>query len=255
MELSNNTDLKDAIRDAFDQSRQVYGSYRIQQQLEKQGMKCSRSYVAVLMREMGLRSVCRRKFVITTRSDHQYPVAENILNRAFKTEELGTKWVSDITYIRVSDDWNYLTTIIDLADRKVVGWSLSEDMTSNHTVYAAWIMARKNRSISNRLIFHSDQGVQYCSSQIRTLFSSNKNIEQSMSRKGNCWDNAVAESFFKTIKWECLNRGKYQSHEQLNNVISDYINWYNSIRIHSSLDYMTPLEKEIQIRNTHRLAA
>ena len=148
---------------------------------------------------MGLRSVLKRKFVITTDSKHAFPTAKNELDRDFTSLKLGYKWVSDITYIRVNDDWNYLTTIIDLADRKVVRWSLSEDMTTQNTVMPAWMSARNNRNIIDGFIFHSDRGVQYAFNKMTNL-SFNRKVIQSMSRKGDFWDNAVAESFFKTIK-------------------------------------------------------
>ena len=131
--------------------------------------------------------------------------------------------MSDITCIRVNDDWNYLNTIIDLADRKVVGWTLSEDMTVENTVYQTWLLARKTRAISSNHIFHSDRGVQYASNKMKTLLGKNINISQSMSRKGNCWDNAEAESFFKTIKYECINRYKFTSYRSLFNCITQYI--------------------------------
>lgn len=119
--------------------------------------------------------------------------------------------MSDITYIRVNNHWNYLTTIIDLADRKVVGWTLSEDMTVENTVLKAWCHARKTRNITNDFIFHSDRGVQYASNIMTNIICFNSKMTQSMSRKGNCWDNAVAESFFKTIKYEWLYRFKFNS--------------------------------------------
>ncbi len=240
--------LKERIKFIFDQSRQIYGSCRVQKKLEKENLFYSRSYIGLLMKEMGLRSVLKRKFVVTTDSNHDHLIAENELNREFYTFKLGEKWVSDITYIRVNDDWNYLTTIIDLADRKVVGWSLSEDMTTQNTVMNAWIDARKTRNISNNLIFHSDRGVQYTSNKITNICDYNLKITQSMSRKGNCWDNAVAESFFKTIKYEWLYRFKYTSYNQLYESIEDYIYWYNTERLHSSLGYLSPLEMEMKLR-------
>ena len=240
--------LKNKIKQLFIASKEVYGSYRIQKQLERENICYSRSYVAVLMQEMGLRSILKRKFVITTDSNHSYPISKNLLNRDFSSMKLGEKWVSDITYIRVNDDWNYLTTIIDLADRKVVGWSLSEDMTTENTVYKAWLSARNTREISDGLIFHSDRGVQYCSNLMRSLLGNNIKVSQSMSRKGNCWDNSVSESFFKTIKYECLYRYNFRSYEGLYGSISEYISWYNTQRIHSSLGYITPLEKELELR-------
>ena len=247
--------LMERIRSIFQESKKVYGSLRIQKQLERENICFSRAYIGVLMRKMGLRSVLKRKFVITTDSNHAFPIAENVLNRNFTSNILGEKWVSDITYIRVNDDWNYLTTIIDLADRKVVGWTLSEDMTVENTVYQTWLLARKNRAISSNHIFHSDRGVQYASNKIKTLLGKNINISQSMSRKGNCWDNAVAESFFKTIKYECINRYKFTSYRSLFNCITQYMDWYNTKRLHSSLGYLTPLEKEIKLREFNKIAA
>lgn len=248
IEAASLTLLKKRIRVIFEQSRQIYGSHRVQKMLEREGLVYSRSYIALLMRKMGLRSVLRRKYVITTDSNHSFDIAENKLNRDFTSPQLGRKWVSDITYIRVNNDWNYLTTVIDLADRKVVGWSLSEDMTTENTIMKAWLNARANRSLNESLIFHSDRGVQYASNKITKLFSFNRKVVQSMSRKGDCWDNAVAESFFKTIKNEWLYRFKYKSYSQLYDSLADYINWYNTKRIHSSLGYLSPLEMEIKLR-------
>lgn len=241
--------LKNRIQEIFDDSKQVYGSPKIQKVLEREGLVYSRSYVGVLMKQMGIRSVLKRKFTITTDSNHSYPLAKNELDRDFSSSNLGEKWVSDITYIRVNDDWNYLTTIMDLADRKIVGWSLSEDMTTENTVYKAWKSAINTRGIQDNFIFHSDRGVQYASNKMSSIFSFNRKITQSMSRKGNCWDNAVAESFFKTIKYECLLRYKFKSYEQLYGCISEYLIWYNTKRLHSSLGYLTPLEKEMELRN------
>lgn len=246
--ISQKMIVKEAIKKAFKESREIYGSYRIQVELSKVGLNYSKSYIAVLMKEMGLRSVLKRKFVVTTDSKYSYPVAENLLERDFTSDKLGEKWVSDITYIRVNNKWNYLTTIIDLADRKVVGWSLSQDMTAENTIGKAWTMARSTRKISNNLIVHSDRGVQYAAKKKWNPFLFNRKIKQSMSRKGDCWDNAVAESFFKTIKYECLYRYKFSFYNHLFLVVNDYINWYNTKRIHSALNYMTPLEKEAELR-------
>lgn len=151
------------------------------------------------MKEMGLKSVLKRKFVVTTDSNHTFSIAKNVLNRDFESLQIGKKWISDITYIRVNDSWNYLTTIIDLADRKVVSWTLSEDMTAQNTIVKAWYLARNKRQIKAGFVFHSDRGVQYASDKMTNLFSFNSKITQSMSRKGNCWDNAVAESFLKLL--------------------------------------------------------
>lgn len=241
--------LKKRIAFIFNENRQIYGATRIQKTLEREGLVYSRSYIAQLMRKMELRSVLKKKFkVITTDSNHTYPVAENQLNRDFKSHVIGQKWVSDITYIKVAGKWNYLTAIIDLADRKLIAWTLSQDMTTQNTVYKTWLKARSQREITKDHIFHSDRGVQYASSQMTNLFYANNKITQSMSRKGNCWDNAVAESFFKTLKYECTNRYCFKSFLHAETVINEYINWYNYKRIHSALDYKTPAEKELEIK-------
>lgn len=240
--------LKDRIKELFDLNCGIYGSYRIQKLLEREGVFYSRSYIGRLMSKMGLRSILKKKFVVTTDSKHDYPIASNLLNRDFDCGRLGEKWVSDITYIKVGKQWNYLTVIIDLADRKVVGWSLSEDMKTENTTYQAWIVARQVREIGKEFIFHSDRGMQYAAYKMTNLFCFNRKIRQSMSRKGNCWDNAVAESFFKSIKYEWINRHQYECYEQAYDSIQQYINWYNNHRLHSALGYLTPLEKEIQLR-------
>lgn len=253
--ISSTTVLKERIKYLFDENHQIYGSCRIQKELERDGLTYSRSYIAVLMNQMGLRSVLRRKFVNTTDSKHLFDVADNVLDRNFESLEIGEKWVSDITYIRVNDDWNYFTAIIDLADRKVVGWALSDDMTTRNTVWKAWTSARQNREIKENFIFHSDRGVQYASNKIKSIFSFSEKATQSMSRKGNCWDNAVAESFFKTIKYEWLYRFKYHSTAQLYESIKEYINWYNVKRLHSSLGYLTPLEMEMKLNKLIKKSA
>ena len=252
---TSKTLLKERIKIIFQKSREIYGSRRIQKMLEREDFIYSRSYIGLLMKEMGLRSVLKRKYVITTDSKHSFPIAQNELNRNFISLKLGEKWVSDITYIRVNEQWNYLTIIMDLADRKIVGWSLSEDMTTENTVKRAWLLARQNRNINSGFIFHSDRGVQYASNKMTNLFSFNRKIIQSMSRKGNCWDNAVAESFFKTIKHEWLYRFKFHSYSQLYKSIEDYIIWYNTKRLHSSLGYISPLEMEIRLRKIINKAA
>jgi putative transposase len=145
--------------------------------------------------------------------------------------------------------------MIDLADRKVVSWTLSEDMTAQNTIIKAWYLARNKRQIKDGFIFHSDKGVQYASNKITDLFSFNNKITQSTSRKGNCWDNAVAESFFKTIKHEWLFRFKFTSNTQLYKSIKEYIDWHNTKRLHSSLGYLNPLEMEIKLNRIINKAA
>ncbi len=247
--------LMEKIEQVFYENKEIYGSYRIQKKLEQSHLYYSRSYIAFLMKKLGLRSVLKRKFIITTDSNHTYPIAKNILSRDFTSNQLGQKWVSDITYVRVNDQWNYLTTIMDLADRKIIGWTLSEDMTVENTIYKAWLLAKNTRKTTPDHIFHSDRGVQYASKKMNQILDKNTKTTQSMSRKGNCWDNAVAESFFKTIKYECLYRYKFNTYQQLYDCTSDYIQWYNTQRLHSSLGYKTPLQKEIELRGLFKIAA
>ena len=241
--------LKTRIESIFNSSKQVYGSGRIKKALEREGLYYSRSYIALLMKQLKLKSVISKSFkVCTTDSKHNLPVSKNILNRDFTATQLGEKWVSDISYIRINNQWCYITTILDLADRKIVAWTLSEDMTTENTIYKTWIKARKVRKITENHIFHSDRGVQYASNKMTTIFENNLKINQSMSRKGNCWDNAVAESFFKTLKYECTNRYSFNSFLEAYSIIKEYINWYNYERLHSSLDFKTPAEKELEIK-------
>jgi len=218
--------LKQRIQMLFKESKEIYGSVRICEMLKREGLHYHRSYIATLMREMGLKSVLSKSFkVCTTDSNHSFTVAENKLDRNFDTDKLGHKWVSDITYIKVKDQWNYVTTIMDLADRKIIAWTLSEDMTTENTVYKAWLQASKTRNITQDHIFHSDRGVQYASHKMTFIFHKNLKINQSMSGKGNCWDNAVAESFFKTLKYECTNRYQFKSFLQAYQIIDEYIQW------------------------------
>lgn len=241
--------LKSRVLAIFNENRQIYGSYRIQKMLEREGLNYCRSYVSLIMKELKIRSILSKKFrVSTTDSNHSYPLADNVLNRAFSSVKLGEKWVSDITYIKVGENWNYLTTVLDLADRKVLSWVLTEDMTTENTVYKAWLLARKKRNITNNHIFHSDRGVQYASNKMVHIFKASNKITQSMSRKGNCWDNAVAESLFKTIKHECTNRYIFKYYLDAYRTIESYINWYNYKRIHSSLGYKSPMEMELELK-------
>lgn len=254
-EKASKLHLKARILLIFEESREIYGSARIQKMLEREGLPYCRSYIAKLMKEMRLKSILKRKFVVTTDSKHSFPVANNILDRNFKSYKLGEKWISDITFVKVGEHWNYLTTIMDLADRKIVGWALSEDMTAENTIIKAWSNARKTRNIISGFIFHSDRGVQYAANKMTNIFSFNRKITQSMSRKGNCWDNAVAESFFKTIKYEWLNRLIFKSYFQLYKAIDQYISWYHTKRLHSALGYITPLEMEIKLNGVTKKAA
>lgn len=228
---------------AFENSKKIYGSPRITMELNKKDIKVSRPRVARMMRRARLRSIVKKKFKVTTNSGHKFPVPENILDRDFKPGILGAVWVSDITYIRTRQGWLYLTTVIDLGDRKIIGWALSVTMKAIDTVIPAFKMARGNRPITQELIFHSDRGVQYACNEFRCLLEKNPFIIRSMSRKGNCWDNAVAESFFKTLKAECVYQHKFTNKDQAALIIFEYIEtWYNRKRLHSALGYLSPEE-------------
>lgn len=224
------------IRKIYYDSKKTYGSPRITMALRNEGIIISRRRVAKLMKKQNLQSIIRKKYVVTTDSKHNYPVVENKLNRDFHVDGTGKVWVSDITYIKTSQGWLFLTIIIDLGDRKVIGWSLSKSLKAKDTSIPAWIMAVKNRPITQKIIFHSDRGVQYACNEFKNLLAGYKLVERSMSRKGDCWDNAVAESFFKNLKVEWVYRNKYKTREQAAISIFEYIEaWYNTGRIHTTL--------------------
>lgn len=234
--------LDQHIIESFNKSRSNYGSPRVAQDLSKAGLDVSKSTVARRMQALKLKARGQRKYVLTTDSKHDQAIAPNILNRNFSASKPAHKWVSDLTYLRVGRTWSYLSVVIDLADRAVVGWSLSDNMSAQHTTIAAFKKAIDNRKPNKGMIFHSDRGIQYACSDFRELLAKSSCI-QSMSRKGNCWDNAVAESFFKTIKVECSNRYQFSSIKQAYPIIFDYIDgWYNTIRIHSALEGKSPAE-------------
>lgn len=242
-ELANQA-LLSKIKFIYKYSRNTYGSPRIAKDLQAMNIKVSRVRVARLMRMNNIKSVVKRKYVVTTDSNHTYNHSPNLLQRNFTSNIPGNVWVSDITYIRTGQGWLYLTTVIDLFDRKIIGWALSKSMRTGDTSVKALNMALNNRAKDENLIFHSDRGVQYACDEFRELLKE-KDIAQSMSRKGNCWDNAVAESFFKTIKTECIYRYSFKTTEIASRYIFDYIEvWYNRLRRHSALNYATPLEIE-----------
>lgn len=241
---SNNTMIKE-IRVVYNNSKGTYGSPRIAKELNSKGISVSKRRVAKLMKKEGIQSKIRKKYKVTTDSNHKYPVAKNILSRNFDIEEIGTAWVSDITYIATNEGWLYLTAILDLADRKAIGWALSDSLKTCHTIVPAWQMALKNRPIHKALLFHSDRGVQYACDEFSFQLKKNNNVTQSMSRKGNCWDNAVAESFFKTLKVECVYQTKFETKKHAELAIFEYIEtWYNRNRRHSAINGLTILEYE-----------
>jgi len=250
-----NIRLTQVIKQVFSESKGTYGSPRITANLKRQGYLVSKPRVAKLMRKSGLRSKTKKKYRVTTDSNHGYSISKNHLSRNFKPKELNETWVSDITYIKTGQGWLYLTTVIDLFDRQVSGWALSKSLFAKETIIPAWNMALSKRSIDKPLIFHSDRGVQYASKEFRKQLKANCLIVQSMSRKGNCWDNAVAESFFKTLKSELIYHEDYKMIEEAKTAVFEYIEtWYNNRRLHSSLNYKTPKEVELEFMNIKNAA-
>jgi putative transposase len=236
--------IKKEIAAIYSKSDSTYGSPRVVLELKKNGTNISKSTVSRVMNDMNLQARVKKRYIATTDSEHDFVTPDNILDRNFTVAKINTVWVSDITYIRVGNHWMYLTIFLDLADRMIVGWTLSNNMTAKDTVVAAFLIALVNRGITieNNLMIHSDRGVQYAGHEFRKVLE-DYNCIQSMSRKGNCWDNAVAESFFKTIKIERLDKYIFNDNKTLKSFIFSYIDgWYNTVRIHSHLDGKSPLE-------------
>jgi len=250
-----NAELLVRLKAVYSMSKGRYGSPRITKELNADGVRVSRPRIARLMGRNGIKSIMKRKYRATTNSNHLYPVNGNLLLRDFSTTCTGEKWVSDITYIRTGEGWLYLTVVMDLADRKIIGWSMDNSMSAGSTVVNAWKMAVKNRPLRGELIFHSDRGIQYASHEFRRCLKGLP-VLQSMSRKGNCWDNAIAESFFKTLKTEMVYHRKFETRAQAKLELFDYIEvWYNKKRRHSALDYLTPIQVEQQMMKNKTEAA
>jgi transposase InsO family protein len=233
--------LVENIREIQKRHRRRYGSPRVYKELASKGIKVGRKRVARLMRQNGLSCLPRVRFQATTDSAHHEPVAENILDRKFDVAQPNTVWVSDITYLPTSEGWLYLCVIIDLFDRMVVGWSMRTDMTAA-IVIDAFVMAMMRRRPEGRLVFHSDRGIQYCSSIFReTALTALPMLVRSMSRKGNCWDNACAESFFKTLKRELEELDGRNTRQAVRRAVFEYIEvYYNRMRIHSRNGFLPP---------------
>ena len=231
------------VRQVHRESGGTYGTRRMAKALHAHGISCGRCRARTLMRLAGVSVRCKRRFRITTDSDHNLPVAPNLLNRKFDVSSPNRFWVGDITYVWTSEGWLYLATVMDLFSRQIVGWSLQDRMTSK-LVSDALLMAICRRKPSPGLIFHSDRGSQYCSSQFQDLLKAHK-IISSMSRKGDCWDNAVMESFFGSLKSERINLKNYRTREAARQDIVAWIEmFYNAKRRHSYLGYVSPREFE-----------
>lgn len=222
-----------------------YGCPRIKSELHDMGEVCSKNRVARRMKSLNLQANAKKKFKVTTDSKHTFPVSSNLLNRDFTTTASNQKWVGDISYVWTHEGWLYLAVVIDLYSRAVVGWSIQSTM-SRQLVCDALMMALRRRGFPQNVLFHSDRGSQYCSEDYQTLLKQYGFIG-SMSRKGNCWDNAIAESFFHTIKTELIYTKTYVTRESAKQSIFDYIEvYYNRVRRHSAIGSMAPTGFESQ---------
>ena len=235
-----------AIREAHGASRRTYGSPRVYQALKARGVPCCENTVAKLMRAQRVRPKARRPFVVqTTDSRHGQPVAKNVLNRQFYPERADAVWTADITYVPTADGWLYLAVVLDLFSRRVVGWATADHLRAE-LACDALRMALAHRKPRGELLHHSDRGAQYASEAYRHLLAAHA-IEPSMSRAGNCWDNAVTESFFSTAKRELTHHESYATREEARRSLFEYIEvFYNRQRLHSTLGYRSPTEYEVR---------
>ena len=228
------------LKAAFAASGRSYGSRRLQATLNNQGINIGRYKVRKLMQQAQLKPVWQKKFVSTTDSKHDLPVAENKLNRQFNPVKPNCAWTSDITYIRTGTGWVYLAVVMDLFSRKIIGWAMDASMPAE-LVCRALTMAIAQRKPAAGLILHSDRGSQYASAAYQKLLQAH-GIVCSMSRKGNCWDNAVMERFFLNLKMERVWQQNYANHAEAINDITEYIvGFYNCLRLHSTLGNVPPL--------------
>lgn len=231
------------IKQVFSQSRRLYGYPRVTRKLNADGIRCGKHKVARLMRENGLQARTKRKFRVTTNSRHNYPVAENVLSQGVMVDRPNQAWVADITYIPTDEGWLYLAAVMDLYSRQIVGWSMDRTMTQE-LVIDALKQARGRRSPAPGLIHHSDRGSQYASCSYQALLREYGFIP-SMSRRGNCYDNACMESFFHTLKTELVYLTRYRTRAEARRSLFEYIEcYYNRIRLHSALGYKSPCEYE-----------
>jgi len=243
-----NHQLKQAITENFEASRKTYGYRRVHRSLRAQKKSCSKHRVARLMKSLKLQPKTRKKFKATTNSKHKLPVHANHLQRDFTPKQMNQAWVSDITYISTDEGWLYLAVVMDLYSRQIVGWSMDGRMTDT-LVMDALKMALFRRHIASGLLLHSDRGSQYASHDYQALLK-NHGIICSMSRKGNCWDNAAMESFFRSLKVESIYHHSFKTREEAKMMIFDYIEiFYNRQRRHSTLNYLSPMEYEKSVVN------
>ena len=230
------------IRAIHEESRRSYGSPRVYAELGMRGYQVGRKRVALLMRKAEIQARRKRRFRKTTDSNHRFPVAANALARDFAAPAPNHKWVADITYVWTREGWLYLAVILDLFSRYVVGWA-TDSHIDGELARKALRMALAGRSVAPGLLHHSDRGVQYACDRYQSDLLSHR-ISCSMSRKGDCWDNAAAESFFGTLKSELINNADYFTRSEASSDVFQYIAFYNRKRRHSSLNYLSPAEYE-----------
>jgi transposase InsO family protein len=234
-----------AIEDIHKSSRGTYGSPRILAELKGLGFKCSQKRIERLMKKHGIRAKTRRKFKVTTDSKHDLPVASNVLKRNFSPNRPNAVWGGDITYVWTKEGWLFLAVMIDLWSRQVVGWSMDERMTRELTLNTLK-MAINRRNPEEGLLHHTDRGSQYASADYQKLLKAHKMI-CSMSRRGNCWDNAVVESFFHSLKTEMVYWEEFETREEAQRKIFEWIEvFYNRQRRHSTLGYLSPMNFEVE---------
>lgn len=227
------------IRQVHQDSDQTYGSPRITVELQAEGVPCNEKRVARLMRQADLRAVFDKRFVVTTDSDHNWPVAENLLAQEFDCPTPNARWTADITYLWTGQGWLYLAVVLDLFSRRVVGWSMDTTLERS-VVVSALEMAVQGRVPQPGLLCHSDRGSQYASQDYQKALQ-DAGAVCSMSRRGNCWDNAVTESFFSSLKREMVHRRRFETHDQARTAVFRWIEvWYNRRRRHSALGYLSP---------------
>jgi len=248
-----NAQLVVEIKAAYAVGRGNYGSPRVQRELRKRNRRVGQKRVARLMRQEGIRARKRKRFRATTDSKHADPIAPNVLARNFTAALPNTAWVTDVTCVPTLQGWLYLAVILDLCSRRVVGWAASAN-NDRQLALDALQRATANRTPRKAMVHHSDRGSPYASGDYRSALKQ-LGIVASMSRKGDCWDNAVAESFFATIKGEMIDHETFETRAEAIAAIADYIdNFYNVIRMHSSIDYMSPIEFELRLVSTQEAA-
>jgi transposase InsO family protein len=241
----NNADVLENIRTIHAQSKQTYGSPRVTAQLRREGMQVNEKRVAKLMRDNALRAKTKKRFTVTTNSTKTKNASPNLVKQEFRAARPNQLWTSDLTYIWTGEGWLYLAIILDVFARRIVGYAMSYRISAT-LVTTALRHALTHRQVSAGLVLHSDQGTQYASDEVRTLLTTH-HLTQSMSGKGNCYDNAITETFFHTLKTELIYWERFETRDEARTKIFDYIEvWYNRQRLHSSLGYQTPVEFEQQ---------